>query len=518
MKPISPLVQLAQWFDGKGILALASGLLIALSFPNWNYSFLAWGALIPLISTLRGTSLKTAFRLGFMCGIGAYASILYWLNIVMVHYGHLPLPLSIVLYLVLVAWLALFFGCSVVVARLGERVGLSLICSLPIAWTAFDFIRSFLLTGFPWAMLGHSQFRVLPLIQVADLVGVYGITWLIVIANVTLYWALRSFTVRGQPYPLKSTLFVLILLSAMLFYGFHRLNMPLNTNSVPLKVAVIQGNIDQNIKWNAAFQEQTISTYERLSRNAGQQSVNLLVWPESAVPFFFQDEQRYAERIKTLAKELHSSILFGSPAYEQRGGRTHYLNSAFMLSPTGELVGRADKIHLVPFGEYVPLARLLPFVSKLVTGIGDFSPGEKPVPLACGNTLIGTLVCFEGVFPELAREHVRAGARVLAIITNDAWYGKSSAPYQHLSMAVFRAVETRTPLLRAANTGISAIIDHNGHIHTMTGLFVEGVSSGEIRPGPGNSIYLAIGDTAAWICVVLSGIILLTGLLSRKSY
>jgi apolipoprotein N-acyltransferase len=197
-------------------------------------------------------------------------------------------------------------------------------------------------------------------------------------------------------------------------------------------------------------------------------------------------------------------MIIGTPAHEERNGKRVYLNSAIALSPAGEVIGRSDKIHLVPFGEYVPLGKIFPFVSKLVAGIGDFSPGERATPLAVGKTRVGTLVCAEAVFPELGREYVNNGARILANITNDAWFGRSSAPYQHLSIAAFRAVETRTPLIRAANTGITAFVDDNGHINSMTGLFVEGFRVGEVRPGSGDSIYLKIGDAPAWLCVLLT--------------
>jgi apolipoprotein N-acyltransferase len=164
-------------------------------------------------------------------------------------------------------------------------------------------------------------------------------------------------------------------------------------------------------------------------------------------------------------------------------------------------------MHLVPFGEYVPLQKLLPFVNKLVAGIGDFSPGARITPLNTGRGEIGVLVCFEGIFPELAREYVRAGSRLLVNITNDAWFGRSSAPYQHLSMTVFRAVENRVPLVRAANTGISSIIDAKGHIRGMTPLFQEAFLSGEVRFGEGNTFYNRYGDLFAWLCLAGSGVI-----------
>lgn len=501
---------LVRCFDRPGLLAISSGVMVALSFPSSGLSFLAWIALIPLLTALEGTDLRRAFRLGFTCGLVAYAGILYWINIVITEYGHLPWAASIPLYLTLVAWLGLFYGLATLVARAGEQVGIKSAFSLPVAWVAGDLLRSFLMTGSPWAMLGHSQYRTLPLIQIADICGVFGLTLLIVLANVVLYRALRAVSGAGVPYPVKSAVVLLLLLIATLFYGFSRLNSGESVAAAPLRIALIQGNIPQDVKWSPAFQETTIATYERLTREAARGGVDLVVWPESAVPFFLQDEPHQAERIQNLARELSTSLITGSPAHELRNGKRVFLNSAFMISPSGEITGRSDKLHLVPFGEYVPLGRFFPFVGKLVVGIGDFSPGERAVPLLVGQIPVGTMICAEVVFPELGRAYVNNGARILANITNDAWFGRSSAPYQHLSIASFRAVETRTPLIRAANTGVTAIVDQNGHINTMTGLFVEGFRLGEVRPGSGNSIYLKIGDSGAWLCVFLTaGIVVL---------
>jgi len=509
---------ITHFFDRRGLLAIASGVLIALSFPNPNLSFLAWIALIPLLISMEGSSPLTAFRIGLTCGITGYAFILYWLNIVFTRYGHLPWSVSIPIYLLLVLWLAMFYGLSTGIARLGELVGIKAAFSLPVAWVAFDYIRSFLFSGFAWDMLGHSQFRTLPLIQIADLAGVYGITLLIVLANIVLYRALRAVSGAGVPYPVKSALLLLLLLISTLYYGFSRLNEPHLTRGKPLRVALIQGNIPQDVKWSPEFRERTVDTYDRLSREAARGGVDLIVWPESAVPFFFQDEPLQAERLRGLARDLHSWLLFGSPAHELRNGRSTFLNSAFLLSPMGETVGRADKLHLVPLGEYIPLGKYLTFINKLVVGIGDFSPGERAVVLDAGETKLGVQVCYEVIFPELARRYVNAGARVLVAITNDAWFGRSSAPYQHLAIATFRAVETRTPLIRAANTGVTAIVDQNGYIRTMTGLFVEGYRTGEILPGSGQSLYLKIGDTTALLCVLLTaGIVLLAWIKRRKS-
>jgi apolipoprotein N-acyltransferase len=508
--------RLAQYFDRQGLLAIASGAMIALSFPSPGLSFLAWIALIPMLIAMEESTPRVAFRIGMTCGITAYALILYWLNIVFTRYGHLPWSVSIPVYLLLVLWLAMFYGLSTCTARLGELAGIKAAFTLPVAWVAFDFIRSFLFSGFAWAMLGHSQYRTLPLIQIADLAGVYGITLLIVLANIVLHRALRAVSGAGVPYPVKSAAVILLLLLGTLYYGFSRLNVPEATRSKPLRVALIQGNIPQDVKWSPAFRQQTLDTYERLTREASRGGVDLIVWPESAVPFFFQDEPLQAERIRTLAREMNACLLFGSPAHELRNGRSTFLNSAFMVSPRGETLGRADKLHLVPFGEYVPLGNILTFINKIVVGIGDFAPGERAVTLDTGSTKLGVQVCYEVIFPELSRQYVQAGARVMVAITNDAWFGRSSAPYQHLAISTFRAIETRTPLIRAANTGITAIIDQNGHIRTMTGLFVEAYRTGEVQPGNGRSLYLTIGDLPAWLCVLLTAGVALLVWIRRK--
>lgn len=490
------------------LLAALTGILLAFSFPMPGLSLLAWIAFIPLLLACSRKNPKRAFRLGFTGGLVGYGGILYWINIVVTAYGHLPWPVSVLLYLALCAYLALYPAVTLYLVRRGEERGISPLVSFPLLWVGFEYIRGFLLTGFPWAALGYSQYRMLPLIQSADLFGVYGISFLIALSNIVIYRIIRGAVVKDTiRYPVKSVLLLVVLLAASLAYGWRQLNAA--DEGRPLKVALIQGNINQDIKWNPAFQETTVSIYERLSKQACTSGADLVVWPESAAPFFFQDEPAYAERIKGVARATRSCVIFGSPAFERSENRMHYLNSAFLLSPTGETLGRSDKIHLVPFGEYVPMANFLPFVNKIVAGIGDFSPGANITALNTGKGEVGILVCFEGIFPELARGYVRAGSQLLVNITNDAWFGRSSAPYQHLSMTVFRAVENRVPLVRAANTGISAIIDAKGRITGQTELFTETFLNGEVRLAPGKpgSFYTRYGDLFAWFCTFATAVI-----------
>ncbi len=492
------------------LLASLSGALLALSFPNPGLSLLAWFAFVPLFLALGKKSPGKAFKLGFTSGMTAYAGILYWLNIVMITYGKLHWSVSVVLYLGFSAYLALFTGAVAWLMKRGEAARISPSLSFPVLWVGLEYLRAFLLTGFPWASLGYSQYRTLPLIQIADITGVYGLSFLIALVNIVLYLVIKGMTSKEPgAYPVKGVAVVIILLVLSLVYGFSRLNTP--ESGSPLKVALIQGNIAQDVKWNPDFLQATMDIYERLSRQAAAGGSDLVVWPESATPFFFQRDLRDAERIRALAAELKSCLVVGSPAYERDGDNVKYLNSAFLLAPNGDVVGRSDKMHLVPFGEYVPMARLLPFVNKLVVGIGDFFPGERITPLDTGKGVIGILVCFEGIFPELSRAYVRGGSRLLVNISNDAWYKRSSAPYQHLSMTIFRAVENRVPLVRATNTGISSIIDSKGHIRSMTPLFEEAYLNGEVRLGEGETVYNRYGDIFAGLCLVLSGVVALSG-------
>lgn len=490
---------------GRYLLALISGGMLALSFPRPGISLLAWFALVPLFAAAAGTSPKVSFKLGFSAGCAAYAGILYWINIVMMSYGKLNWSVSGVLYLVLAGYLALYPGLVLSLARRCEIRRISLLCSFPLLWVGGELIRSYLLTGFPWANLGYSQYRTLPLIQISDLTGVYGVSFLVAFANVIFYRIWVSMRHKGAPYPVRGLICMLVLFAATLVYGITALT---RVEQGPLqRVLMVQGNIPQDVKWDPAFQESTLRTYERLTRKGCRTAGTLVVWPESALPFYLQGEPAYAARVKALAAELDSCLVTGSPAIEKEGDLVRYLNSAFLISREGELAGRSDKLHLVPFGEYVPLASLFPFVNKLVAGIGDFSPGKAAVPLETGAGKIGVLVCFEGIFPEVARAYVRGGAGMLVNITNDAWFGRSSAPYQHLSMTVFRAVENRVPLVRAANTGISSVIDSKGHIRGMTPLFEEATLSAEVRQGTGSTFYNRHGDLFALICLG-AGIIL----------
>jgi apolipoprotein N-acyltransferase len=326
------------------------------------------------------------------------------------------------------------------------------------------------------------------------------------LVNQTLYQcflagsAPRSWSQKWKELSLTGGLAVLVL-----GFGFYSLTLQKEKDmgAETAKIAIFQGNIDQSLKWNPAFQEQTIRIYQDLSLKDGPDS-DLMIWPETAVPFYFLNENRLTPRLFDLTRETGSHLLFGSPAFGLREGQVRYYNRAYLLSPEGR-ISFYDKVHLVPFGEYVPLKRFLPFVGKMVQAVGDFSPGEGSYGLSFSRGKAGVLICFETIFPELSRALKKDGCTLLVNLTNDAWFGRTSAPYQHLSMLTFRAVENRVWVARAANTGISAFIDSTGCIRRVYPLFQRGGIHAIIPLRPGLSFYTRYGDLIFLLCALIFG-------------
>ncbi len=295
------------------LLATLSGVFLALSFPNADLSFLAWFAFVPLLLAIARKSPAQAFRLGLVSGLVGYGGILYWLNIVMTLYGKLPWFVSFCLFLILTTYFALYVGIIAGLVRRGERAGISPLFSFPFLWVGFEYLRDFIpFSGFPWANLGYSQYRILPLIQIADITGVYGLSFLIVLANVVLLRIIRGAVMRGPSvYPARSAALLLFLLLLTLGYGFIRLNSA--ETGTPLKVVLAQGNIPQDVKWNPAFKQSTLAVYERLTCEAcGTGGSDLVVWPESALPFYFQGGGD-AGAIRLPGQERRTALLTSPP-------------------------------------------------------------------------------------------------------------------------------------------------------------------------------------------------------------
>ena len=458
----------------KWLLAILSGLMLTASFPPGKLSWIAWFAIVPLLRSLDNESPFQAFKLGFIAGTTHYITLIYWIVVVLEHYGNLNPIFSLGTFLLLCLYLALYlaFFSSITTFLKGSRFVLIFTASL---WVGLEYLRANLLTGFPWCLLGYTQYKHLHLIQIADLCGVYGLSFFIILLNVLLYHIFFKHRNKSNVFLKWEILAVVFITGGILTYGHYRLSESQleNESRQHIKIAVIQANIDQSIKWDPAYQSETISTYQRLARASFDFKPEVIIWPETAVPFFFQNNVELSPKVFSLAIESGAILIFGSPAYKRIGGVTKFYNRAYLLTPKGQPSQFYDKVHLVPFGEYVPLKRLLFFINRLVPAAGDFEEGDKITPLNHSNLSFGTLICFEAIFPGIAHAHVRRGANILVNLTNDAWFGMTSAPYQHLCMAVFRSVENRRPMIRAANTGFSAYIAPQGEIVALSNLFCQ---------------------------------------------
>lgn len=505
-------------------LAAGSGFLLTGAFPNIDVGWLAWIAIVPLLTAVRNVHWKRGFGLGFLAGMVHYLSLIYWVAYTMRTYGHLPWPVCISILVLLAAYLALFFGALTAFVCILKPKPAAALVAVPVAWVALEYLRSFFLSGFPWELLGYSQYKVLHLIQISDILGPYGISFLILFINTALFFLLLRILKRdwhgdwisGRLAAVAITIGV-FLTGAAWYYGDKRLADidQLNQTAPSIRAAVVQGNIEQALKWNPAFQEATIDKYLKLSQGVRDVRPDLVVWPETALPFHFLYDAPLTDRVRGGIRQNRTYFLVGSPSFDRGAQRVDYYNSAFLIDPQGNALGKYDKTHLVPFGEYVPLKKWLPFLGKLVAQVGDFSRGNTGDTIAWHNGKLAVFICYEAIFPYITRAMVANGANLLVNITNDAWYGRSSAPYQHFTIALFRAVENRRALIRAANTGISGFVDPAGRILDSTALFVDAAVVRNVPLISRLSFYTRFGDLFAGACLAAFAFTALGQLIAR---
>ena len=514
-------------------LAFGTGFLLFFCFPGTvGFWPVAWVALLPLLLALRSVQPGISALLGLLAGMVHYVSLLYWIVIVLGRYGNLSwwvsVPAMLLLAMYMSSYLALF--CAII-CRIWKQNEIRVVWVGPLLWVGLDYVRSFLFSGFPWQDLGYSQYKALLLIQTVDLTGHFGITFLIVLVNsvtallLVLWREKRSADRSSNPvlalrirrawYFAVAPAFVIMI--GVLGYNLVRYNQmsEIIANSPIMKIAVVQGNIAQDQKWSPAMRFKTIDIYRQLSEQAATRENEppaLLVWPETALPFIISDNSYYRRLQDFLLSGQGTWLLAGAPYYKEIRNKESQqkreflsYNSAYLFTPEGEVSGRYDKQHLVPFGEYVPLSKYLPLPGPIVENIGNFSSGRPHAPLSCQSAEIGVLICFESIFPKLARDWTAAGANLLVNITNDAWFGRSSAPWQHLSMAVFRAVENRRSLARSANTGVSAIIDPLGRIAKISPLFQPFYSVADAPLLQEETVFVSFGHYFGLACL-LAGI------------
>ncbi|HKY32688.1 MAG TPA: apolipoprotein N-acyltransferase [Candidatus Polarisedimenticolia bacterium] len=507
-------------------LYAAAGGLLALAFPlgpPLPFSLesglwpAGWIALAPLLAgAVRAARPAEAAAGGLLAGTVGYALLMPWMGPFLMRWGLLSWVEAAAVTAALVLYMAIFPGVFAWGVRfLGGRAGTAAaLLASPCLWVALELARGRLFTGFPWCLLGYSQAGFPAAIQVAGLAGVYGVSFALACssAGVAALILGRAPGARGVR---RAGAGLLACASGVLLYGVFRLAQPAAEAAIP--VALVQANVPQSDKWDPSERDRIEARHVGMTREAAARGARLIVWSESSVPYSITRHPEYERRLRDLAAETGAELLVGTVAYEPRGGRMAPLNSAYLVLPGGAAGGRYDKQHLVPFGEYVPLRRLLFFLEPLVQEAGDFEPGPGGAPLPAAAGSIGTLICYEAIFPELAAAWGREGAQILANLTNDAWYGDTAMPRQHLAQSVVRAVEAGRWLLRCANTGISAIVDPRGRITASAPLGRTELLEGRVAALTGTTLYAAAGDVFAFACAIVGVAALAAALLRPPS-
>lgn len=489
------------------IAGLLAGGLFALSIPPFDWYPLAWVCLVPCLLLLHRH--HRAWVLGLGSGLVAGLSRIYWQVETLQLYGDLSPLASVLTTGALILYLALYWTVFFWLCARWRTDSPCFAWNAASLWVLLEWAQSWIITGFPWELLGYSQYLNLPLAQTASLAGVYGLSFLLVLLNAALAQFLlhpRRWLRLGAP--------PLLCLGLAWGWGSYRLQaLEGEPTATPLKIGLVQGSIPQGEKWKGDQLAQTTQRYVDLARTlAGGDSLDLIVFPETCLPFYFLEPRyaQYREPITALASHLGAPLLVGSLDCEDG----NIYNRAFLLDNRGQVTGYADKVHLVPFGEYLPMAWLFQYLEGLTAESGIFAPGASRQVLPLGPTRLGVFICYESIFPEISRQLVRLGAELLVNTTNDAWFGHSAAPHQHFSMCVLRAIETGRPLVRIANTGISGLIAPSGRILVATPLFEPLALRLEVAPRTAETFYVRWGDLLLW----LSGLFLvLTTALSHRA-
>ncbi len=499
-----------------------SGLLYALSIPRADLGWLAWICLTPCFYAVHIASdhrfslgfswIGRAAQLGLAFGIVSGIGRVYWIAETLTNYGALTSSEAILTTAALILYLALYpIGFFLVISRLLRFGTPSFAWLSACVWVVLEWAQSWIITGFPWELLGYSQYRYLPLIQIVSVTGIYGVSFLLAVFNAGLSQAL-IFRARQLTY-ISPPLFLLALAATLGYIRLQELDASSDSDD-QIQVGIIQGNIQQGEKWKEGRSKRSTEKYLDLTRQLVQiertTALDLIIYPETALPFPLNHPayDSYRQRIVSLAQEIEVPLLVGAL---KRTSDNQTLNRAFLFDVDGRVVGSYDKVHLVPFGEYLPMPWLFQYMEGLTAESGAFANGtgfsSLPLHLRGDRVLpFGVFICFESVFPEITRALVQEGAQFIVNTTNDAWFGQTAAPYQHLSMAIVRAVETGRPLLRAANTGISAVVEPSGQILQTTQLFDTKVLSASISPSTELTPYVRYGNFFVGICgLVLVG-------------
>lgn len=489
------------------LLVLLSALLFSFSFPPSPFGFLAYFSLVPLFYALKDSTPFKAFKLGYVFGVLTNFILLYWI-VWQTFYGeYFVLPASVLAWLILALYPAVW-SWSVTTLNSKWKIGFTL---APFLWVGLEYLRGLGQIGFPWIDIGYTQAGYLSMIQFASLTGVHGVSFWVVLLNVLIFYWLNSGKMRLK---LVTGLAIVILLAIPYLYGQRELRKTKNSEKV--KVALIQGNIDPNIKWDPQFLDYNLEVYDSLSRIAAEAQPDLIIWPETAAPCYLEKEPVYMERVENLSKELKADIILGTDDYWVLGPERYvFYNSAFWISPENGLAERYYKIQLVPFAERIPYSGNLRIFEEIELGQANFSPGKEYTLFETQVGKFSTLICYEIAFPDLVRRFVKKGADFIVNNTNDAWFGRTAGPYQHSSLAILRAVENRISIARCANTGITMTVDPYGRILDKTFLFETANLTSEIPKRNETTFFTKKGPWVGKLSLLVTLLCLIAALIKR---
>lgn len=494
------------------VCAAASAWLVYQSYPGRSHHALAWFALAPFVWGVTKTKgFWSSFFYGWLTAFLFNAGIFYWIYYTCLHGGGLSKGLSLAAWLglsgLMAVQFALFGGSCYFLKKAGGFFPLLAACGV-VAWEWVHQTLAFYGLGFPWVLLGYTQWNATEMLQIASFTGVYGVSFAVAFVGASLGWA---FAIPGVKDGIRHMVAAACVFLGVFAFGHYSLpgsgnlpeNRPAHQPLLSLNTAILQPNIDQYKKWSPEYEEEILNTLSQMGHSLDGQGVRLLVWPESAVPGALTEE-RYLDLFKSIGESTGAYQFIGSNISGEDGKQ--YVG-AYLMAPQGGLQ-HYSKIKLVPFGEYIPLENFVRSLFKDVEVLGElgsFTPGPRTQkPLDLGGVAVGETICYESIYPQLWRAQNKQGAKFFVNITNDAWFFKTDAPHQHLAVNVLRAVETGRPVLRSANTGISAFIDPFGRISRQTDLFTQEVLQAPVALPIGDRInfYTQWGDWFAWLCAI----------------
>ncbi|OGQ08039.1 MAG: apolipoprotein N-acyltransferase [Deltaproteobacteria bacterium RIFCSPLOWO2_12_FULL_40_28] len=508
-------------------LAFISGLVGIFIFPTVLFGFkipdlgfLAWVFLIPLLWRLSSLGYGSIFSHSFLSYFLTALGALYWMVPAMKNFGGLNFLESLGVLVLAALILACYFSLSTFLGYFFHRKGgQPLYLTLPVFWLLADYAKTYFpVNGFPWLNPAYSQGSYLPLFQWIELTGVFGLTFFIYCMNVLFFECLNAWKTRDKNLLLHcgAIFFVLLVISILASVGCQIFQEKRQSSGVAT-IGLIQGNIPQDMKWDSSKAQSNFKIYADLSYKARTYGADFIIWPETAYPYTLSvNKLALSQFVESDLAGLN--VLFGAVSIEglRLSEQGPIFNSAFLIDKDSHILSFYHKRHLVPFGEYVPMKNWLSFARRLTVAVGDFSEGKSSEPLQKGEVSYGVLICYEDLFPNLSRASVLSGAHVLVNLTNDAWYGNTSAQYQHVVFSQFRALENRRYLLRATNTGLTAVINPRGQIVEQLKPFDKNVLVKMISLSEANTLYTYLGSVIILFSFLYAGYCIFQIFLPRK--